>query len=190
METGVPDFISHYYEAERGPLQSVTSHEKEKAREIIRQITARKEGFSSNRPPQYIDWRMEVEEWLRKGFVAKGGNPKKATPHYFVLGECDWLLSWYKNGAVLKKRLCDIDPAQISFTYPDSMVSYQLNQYHIKGDNPLYKTSDYREYHGNVYLYKELHDVIARYGMPTGKTIEGKNTSHEMYIEVQVWGDL
>ena len=190
MQPVIPDFICHYYELERGPLLSVTNHDRETAREIIRQITERNEGFSNNRPPQYIDWRLDVEEWLLNGFIAKGGKPKRKNPHYFILGECDWLLSWYKNGAVLKKRLQDIDPTQISLTYPDSMVSWQLHQYHIKGDNPYYKPDDHREYHGQVYRLDELQDVVVKYGMPEGKVQDGKHTSNEMYIEIQVWEDL
>ncbi len=190
MKPTIPTFISHYYEQERGPLLSITDHDRETAREIIRQITARNEGFSNNRPPKYIDWRIDVENWLRTAFIEKGGKPIRQNPHYFVLGDCDWLLSWYKNGGILKKNLADIDPDQMTFTYPDSMVSYQLYQYYLNGDNPYYKDSDHKEYHGNVFRFDELEKTISTYGMPEGKTINGVRTSDELYIEIQVWSDL
>jgi hypothetical protein len=190
MKFQLPDFVSHYYELERGPLLSVTNEDKEVAREIIRQITERNEGFSNNRPTQYIDWRIDVEDWLRKGFIEKGGKPERLNPHYFILGECDWMLGWYKNGSVLKKGVKELNPKQVTFTYPDSMVSYQLYQYHTKRDNPLYKESDHRDYHGQVFLLEELENIISKYGLPEGGVKDGKPISNEMYIEVQVWENL
>jgi hypothetical protein len=187
----MPEFISHYYEEARGPLMSVSNLEKETAREILKQISERKEGFDSERPDNYIDWRIDVENWLRNGFIEKGRRPKRKNPHYFILEECDWLLSWYKEGRVFKKALHEIDPGQISFTYPDSMVSFQLHQYFTLKNNPYFKDEEYREYHSQVYVLDELETIISKYGMPKGGLENGKPTSpFEMYVEVQVWEDL
>ena len=187
----IPDYISHYYEKTRGPLRSVSELDREAAREIIRQITERNEGFSNNRPPEYIDWRIDVENWLREEFEKKGGKPKRKHPHYFILGECDWCLSWYKKGAVIKKELKDIDPTQITCTYPDSMVSWQLNQYHLLKNNPYFKDDEHRDYHGKVFLLSELEDVVLKYGFPDALLENGKPMPpFEMYIEVQVWDEI
>jgi len=187
----IPDFICHYYEYERGPLQSVSTLETEMARGIIKQIALQDEGFSKHRPAAYIDWRIDVENWLREGFEKKGGRPKRKHPHYFTLGPCDWLLSWYKNGKVLHKELKDIDSLQISITYPDSMVSYQLHQYYLLKNNPHFKEHEHREYHGKVFLLNELEQLISDYGIPKGALKDGKPVSpFEMYIEVQVWDEI
>jgi len=190
MKLEIPNYITHYYEEERGALKSVSVLDREAAREVIRQITEKNEGFSNNRPPSYIDWRIEVENWLRDGFIKKGGMPKRKHPHYFVLGECDWLFTWYKNGRALKKELKEIDPSQITFTYPDSMVSYQLYQYYTLKNNPYFKDSAYNEYNGEVFLLNELENVVAKYGLPKGESKKGKPVGSEMYIEVQVWTDF
>lgn len=190
MKLDIPQYITHYYEEERGPLKSVSILEKDAAREVIRQITARNEGFSNNRPPAYIDWRMDVENWLREEFINKGGVPKRKHPHYFILGECDWLLSWYKNGRALKKELKNMDPSQLTFTYPDSMVSFQLHQFHVLKNNPIFKESDHREYHGKVFLFNELQSTVEKYGLPKAELIDGKPVNSEMYIEVQIWDDI
>ena len=191
MQAQIPDFISHYYEKTRDPLKSVSELDREKAREIIRQITERKEGFSSNRPPQYIDWRIDVENWLREGFIKKGGRPKRNNPHYFILGECEWMLGWYKNGNVLQKKLAEINPGQISITYPDSMVSYQLYQYHILQNNPYFKQEEHRPYHGQIFLLNELEELVSKYGLPKALLQDGKPISpFEMYIEIQVWEEI
>jgi hypothetical protein len=190
MSLSIPSYITHYYEEERGPLKSVSALPREDAREVIRKITALNEGFSNNRPPAYIDWRLDVEDWLLKGFKEKGGKPAIKCPHYFVLGHCDWLLSWYKNGRSLKVNLQDIPPSQITFTYPDSMVSYQLYQYYTLKNNPYFKEDDHREYHGKVYLLSELKDVITKHGLPKGHFENGQASSHEMYIEIQVWAEF
>jgi hypothetical protein len=191
MLSEIPPFISHYYEESRGPLKSVSELDRESAREIIKQITEQKEGFNSNRSSDYIDWRINVENWLREGFIKKGGKPKRKHPHYFILGACEWMLTWYKNGQVLKKDLKDIDSGQMSFTYPDSMVSYQLHQYHISKNNPYFKEEEHREYHGQVYSYSELNEVVSKYGIPKGTLLNNNPISpFEMYIEVQVWDQI
>jgi len=176
----IPKFLYHYYEMDNGPFHNITQDGLEKAVEIQRKIL---EGWNSKRPSNYIELRFALERRLRDQFVSKGGKPNRDDPFYFTLGECEWVKSWYINPGVVKITLSDLDPDHISFTYPDSMVSFQFH------DEP--KLATYRkEENGKVFLLNEIEGVIKKLGVPT----EEKWNSHEemkydRYIEVQVWDD-
>jgi len=177
----IPKYLYHYYESENGPFRNITEFGFEKATDIQRKIST---GPNSKRLPNYIDLRFALETRLKQQFILKGGQPNRDDPFYFTLGECAWLKSWYANPGVVKIPLSDFKPEQISFTYPDSMISFQLH------DEPQYAA--YRkEYNGQVFLLNEMDDLITKYGLPTEekwKTEEKMN--YDRYIEVQVWDDL
>ncbi len=177
----VPEFLYHYYEIEQGPFKNITQNKFEKAKKIQNNISI---GFNSKRPPNYIELRFSLEKRLKKEFIAKGGEPKRNDPFYFTLGECEWLKSCYKNVSVVKIPLASFNPKKISFTYPDSMVSFQIN------DEP--KLSTYKkEYNGKVYLLNEITELLDKHGLPSKKIWEThEKMKYDRYIEVQVWDDF
>lgn len=137
--------------------------------------------MNSQRPTNYIELRTKLESRMRELFILKGGKPERNDPFYFTLGKCDWLKSWYVNPGVVKIPLSDIDPDKISFTYPDSMVSFQLH------DNPKLKT--YRkESNGKLFLTDELKALIEANGLPSEeKSMAKERFKHDKYIEAQIW---
>ncbi len=177
----IPAFLYHYYEIEQGPFLNITQNKFEEAIKIQNNISV---GFNSKRPPNYIELRFALEKRLKESFVAKGGKPKRNDPFYFTLGECEWLKSCYKNPGVVKIPLTAIKPGQISFTYPDSMVSFQLYD--------ELKLSKYRKAcNGHVYLLNELKVLLNEYGLPSEeKWLSQENLKYDRYVEVQVWDDF
>jgi len=177
----IPKYLYHYYEFDNGPFRNITEHGYEKAVSIQSQIS---EGWNSRRTDDYIELRFALEKRLKEEFVLKGGKPNRDDPFYFTLGACEWAKSWYINPGVMKIPLSDFEPEHISFTYPDSMISFQLY------DESQFAT--YRkEYNGQVFLLNEMEDLIRKFGLPTEekwKTEEKMN--YDRYIEVQVWDDL
>lgn len=73
-----------------------------------------------------------------------------------------------------------LDPNEVSFTYPDSMVSALM----AVQKNPVYYEPDY---HGKVFTLDEISRIIAKKGLPG----EGWQTQMPVhfahYIEAQVW---
>jgi hypothetical protein len=169
-----PDVIVHYYEASKGPLLSLSDLKLEDAEYILQQI--RQEGiiFASKRNLDYLSIRKRLEEQIRQLFVEKGGQPKRAHPHYFILGSCDWVKTWYREGRDLRIPLKRIDPKVISFTYGDSF--------------PAMRYQDGKPYRGQVYTLDELSVLIEQYGLPQVWNKEGK-MGPERYIEAQLWDD-
>lgn len=177
----IPEYLYHYYELENGPFRNITEFGMEKAKDVQSKIS---EGFNSQRPPNYIELRLSFEKRLKEQFVAKGGKPNRNDPFYFTLGECEWAKSWYVNPRVLKIPLSDFKSEQVSFTYPDSMVSFQFH------DEP--KLSTYRKKaNGKVFLLDEIEEqVIKTYGVPSEEKWQSKEEmKYDRYIEVQVWDD-
>ncbi len=176
----IPKYIFHYYELENGPFRNITEYGQEKAKIIQSKIT---EGWNSKRPKNYLDLRFALEDRIKEQFILKGGKPNRKAPFYFTLGDCEFAKSWYVNPGVIKIPLTDFKPEHVSFTYPDSMVSYQLY------DEPKLKT--YRkDCNGQIFLLEDINALIKEHGLPTTEKSQSEERFiYDKYIEVQVWDD-
>ncbi|MEL7001229.1 MAG: hypothetical protein AAFN93_00700 [Bacteroidota bacterium] len=177
----MPEYLYHYYELENGPFRNITRNKLERAKEIQNSISV---GINSKRPPNYIELRFALEKRLKDAFTIKGGQPTRDDPFYFTLGECDWLKSMYSNPGVVKIPLANLDFKYLTFTYPDSMVSFQF------GDEP--KLATYRkEVNGKVFLFDEIEkEIISKYGIPSQEKWESdESMKYDRYIEAQLWDD-
>ena len=176
----IPEFLYHYYELEKGPFRNITEKGLETATHIQNQIS---EGWNSKRPHNYLELRFSLENKIRNQFISKGGKPTRNDPFYFTLGKCEWAKSWYTKPGVAKIPISNFKSEHISFTYPDSMVSFQLY------NEP--KLQVYRkECNGKVFLLNEIEGLIHQYGLPSTKKWESEEKmKYDRYIEVQVWDD-
>jgi hypothetical protein len=133
-----------------------------------------------------MELRQRTEDRLRHLFVAAGGRPERASPHYFVLGSSRWFegLSTNMQGVVIE--LTRMPAAVTSCTYPDSFTAM--------GFGPEYGLpSEPKPYHGRVFSLADLPSLIARYGLPDDvpdQDYEGyQQRPFEKYVEVQLWSD-
>ena len=172
--SSIPDYLSHYYEASDGPLRNLSDLTEEQAEAILQEIRRAGDRFASQRKEDYLSVRRGLEEQVRELFIQKGGRPKRRRPHYFVLGECPWLKSWYVNGCELQIPLANFRPEVVSFTYGDTF--------------PAMRFMDGKPYRGQVYTLAEIPALVAQYGLPQVWNGEGK-LGPERYIEAQVWDD-
>ena len=170
----IPEFLSHYYEAGDGPLRNLSDLPGEEAEAVLQTIRRAGDRFASQRQADYLPVRRELEERVRRLFIDKGGKPQRERPHYFVVGECPWLKSWYVNGCELRIPLAKFKPEILSFTYGDTF--------------PAMRFMDDKPYRGQVYTLDELPGLIEQYGLPQVWNAEGR-LGPERYIEAQVWDD-
>ena len=122
----LPDFLTHYYERERGPLLSLTGLPEADGELLLENIRRRGDVFASRRPPEYLIVRRDLEQLIRELFIARGGQPRRAKPHYFIFGECAWCEGWYRETARLRVALDRLDPLAVSFTYGDSFPAMRI----------------------------------------------------------------
>jgi hypothetical protein len=169
-----PEIIVHYYEASQGPFRSLSDLSLEDAESILQRIRQEGTVFASKRNRDYLGIRKSLEERIRQLFIERGGQPKRLRPHYFILGSCDWVKSWYCDGREVQILLKRVNPHVISFTYGDSF--------------PAMRYQDGKPYRGRVYILEELSALIAQYGLPQVWNSNGKH-GPERYVEAQVWDD-
>jgi hypothetical protein len=136
-------------------------------------------------PLSYLTFRRQVEANLREKLIRKGGVPIDQYPIYLMLGRPRWTIDVADAVTVATTEevvvpLGVIDESQVSFTYPDSMVSaFILGQSHLDYFEP--------EYHGKVFTLEEITAIVEKKGLP-GEGWETSMPRHlAHYIEAQVW---
>ncbi|MEM7080033.1 MAG: hypothetical protein AAF513_15535 [Pseudomonadota bacterium] len=181
----VPDTLYHYYEKSRGPLRSISELSQQEFTALMHEIGA--QGTPENRFDEawkrdfYLHFRPYLERTIKARFEAKGGRPRIDAPRYFTLGPSTWFLDWYKEPEALAIPLAAIPEDLVSFTFPDSMMSYLIFEDRFE---PFAKFK--MPYHGEVFLRHELAGLIDSYGLPDES--DPRNIEHgNRIIEAQVW---
>ncbi len=180
------DYLAYYYESGTEPFRSLSALSDTDATRIMERLYVAHRGnllFERFEDPAgYLHSRRQAERWVRAGFIARGGRPQAAFPISMVLGSSRWIEEHAPDPrahAELRIPLSVFQEADVSFTYPDSMVSYWL----YREKPPAY----YRpEYHGMIFTIPEILELVERDGLPEGWTMP--LPSHVgPYVEAQVW---
>jgi hypothetical protein len=181
------DFLLHFFRKGSRPFQSLSAIPDDKAYAIMRSLFVEGSVFWERfrDPSSYLSFRKQVERRIRNEFLSKGGLPKNEYPIYFVLGRPKWTESVADAQTVSTTEeiaipLSILSPEDVSFTYPDSMVSAMMEA----EKNPEYYEPDY---HGKVFTLVEIEGIIKQKGLPGDRwqTKMPKHLAH--YIEAQVW---
>jgi hypothetical protein len=177
--------LNHYYHQNDRPFQSLSALTDRAALAVIANLQQR-QGSVYRRfkdPDNYLKLRRETEQWLRTEFINKGGKPVASYPQYFTLGRAAWIeLGYAGNFDRIQIPLTVFHAEQISFTYPDSMVSYWLQS---QSDREYYQP----EYHGRVFSLDEITEIIDRFGIPDREWQDRSERKYDLFIEAQVWSD-
>ena len=175
----IPDYITHYYLADRQPFLSLSELNLEKHNSIFDELLNRHKidpSYHRRYGKNYIDTRKKIENILRYYFIKRGGKPTRKYPFYFVLGESLWFKHLNQNHSEIKIPVKELNPATVSFTFPDSYIALSSNT---------------KPYHGKVFLLNDLENVVAQYGLPIDDTSLNYDSywlgDFEKYIEFQVW---
>lgn len=176
-------YLTYYYKAGTIPFRSLSALQEMEAIQIMKELYVDDAiwGRFSN-PVWYIRARKEIEEWLRQEFILKGGCPQEKYPIYMVVGRCELLEKVVPDEQLAKIQIpisC-FKEEDVSFTYIDSMFSYQLGRD---------KSSEYyqSEYHGKVFLLSEILSIIKEKGEPVEGWWGKLPADFFPYIEAQVW---
>jgi hypothetical protein len=181
------DHLIHFYKSGNGPFRSLSALSDREAMQNMQDLyiagSVYWERFED--PHDYLQTRRQVEQWLHQEFIAKGGAPQMSYPIYMILGRSKWLQTAVDEVTLattseIQVPLALFQECDISFTYPDSMVSFLVaNQ----------KEAEYYlpEYHGKVFTLPEIRSIIETNGLPGerwGTNLPGHLAN---YIEAQVW---
>lgn len=181
------DYLTHAYKIGTEPFQNIMNLYENEALKIMKEQYVEGSLFWDrfSDPEAYWTARKDVENWLYTDFITKDGAPEQTCPVYMVVGSPKWV---ERNIDIQTKRMTReiriplslFGEYDISFTYPDSMVSWHLSKVQ---DSVQYQP----EYHGVVFTLSEMLAIISRMGLPD----EGWGTNvpdqYAHYIEAQVW---
>lgn len=178
------DFITHYYNTDNPPFLSLSALPEHKAIEIMKSLyddTPYGERFKH--PAQYLAKRKMAEQWVRSGLIAKGGKPKAHYPIPAVLGTSKWIV---KNAPDPEKHgeiqipLSVFTKDDISFTYPDSMISYWFG---LEKPEAFF----HPDLHGIIFTLPEILSIVEQKGMPEEDWDTKLTEQLAPYIEAQIW---
>jgi hypothetical protein len=181
------DYLIHAYKRNTEPFRSLSALSDGEALDIMKALYVEGSIFWERfkDPTQYLHIRRQVEEWLRNEFIAKGGKPQTTYPIYMMLGRSKWIQTMLDATTLattmeIQVPLSIFRESDVSFTYPDSMVSFMLNNQR----NPEYYLP---EYHGKVFIFSEIRSIVEANGLPGHKW--GTNLPGHLanYIEAQIW---
>jgi hypothetical protein len=178
------NYLTHYYQRGTPPFRSLSTLADDEALQLMTALaddTPFGERFKD--PLNYLYNRRRTEEWVRAEFSAKGGQPVEPYPIYMVLGFSPWIERAVPNTfnpCQIRLPLAIFQEGDVSFTYPDSMISLWFGN-----DKP---TEYYQpHYHGKVFTRTEILAIVAERGLPE-EGWEPRLPDHlAPYIEAQVW---
>lgn len=117
-------FLTHYYFSGTDPWKNIMLLSEEESFSVAKELADEHPGEPSfGRFADYENYypaRKAADEYVRRCFISRGGDPELTNPYAFTLGECDFLNKWFSNGEKLILNLNDIPDSQISFTMGDS----------------------------------------------------------------------
>jgi hypothetical protein len=175
--------LTHYYDRANLPFQTLSALDDRSALALIYNLKDR-DGAVYRRfrhPEAYLQSRRATESWLRTEFICKGGKPVSMYPQYFVVDRSIWIEEGYsRRSDKIELSIADFAPERVSFTYPDSMLSYWLQ-------SQIDRDYHQPEYHGRVFTLAEIQGIIDRVGIPEREWQTDPRRQYDLFIEAQVW---
>lgn len=177
------EYLTHYYKSDSIPFRSLSELSELDAISLMHSLRDDSPLFSRfNDPSHYLTTRRKTEDWLVEQYKTEIGKPANNFPIYAVLGVSNWIERYSANYEVSKihNPITLFNETDVSFTYPDSMVSFWLGT-----DKPVgYFDPDY---HGRIFTLREVKELIKidRFSEENWGSTLPKNVAP--YIEAQIW---
>ena len=181
------DYLVHYYRTGSEPFRSLSVLPDAEAIEIMRSLyvpgSVIWERFKD--PVDYLQGRRQIEAWLRQEFIRLGGQPQDQSPIYLVLGRSKWVErmadpATLATTSAIQVPLSILGEGDVSFTYPDSMVTYFLE---LRQDPDIYQPG----YHGRVFTLSQIRKIVDEKGLPEEGWVTKTAADVAHYVEAQVW---
>ena len=172
----IPDYLTRYYQKGEYPFMSLNDLPLEEANRIKNEYCMKNGIGKFYAQDDYLLHRREIESWIYHELIRLGGKPVNDVPVYMTLGETppgehDIRRELQQNAQEIKIPLSEIDLLAVSFTYPDSMYEFVV-------DDEGNFISAGRTNTPRVYLYDDLPSVVSKYRI---------YENYRSGIEAQVW---
>ncbi|HET9911223.1 MAG TPA: hypothetical protein VFQ13_04990 [Anaerolineales bacterium] len=181
------DYLVYLYKSGTEPFRTLSTLPEEDAIRIMQSLYRAGSIFWERfeDPAGYLRLRKQIEQYVRQAFIAKGGMPREPHPIYMAFGRTRWMLDCLDAVTLattteIEVPLSWFEECDVSFTYPDSMVSFLL----ANEKESAYYLPDY---YGKVFTLSEIRSIVATNGLPGEKWGTNLPGSMPNYIEAQVW---
>jgi hypothetical protein len=186
----IRSFLTHYYEAERGPFKNVCDLTEEEIDHLISVEKDAETGFNRFALGRdFFKIRRTADDLLIERYGEKFGFSPLGRPFYAVLGEFDRTLSMYRLGRSIRLDMSRFSREQVTFMYPDHFVLVWS-----KGLYPppraLFGSStySYEAIHDCLFTYDELPEAFVTYSLEDRITrAKRRDLWVSSYIEAHVW---
>ena len=186
----IPSFLTHYYEAERGPFKNVCDLSEE---ELDHLIFAEKDAETAfNRfalEKDFFKIRRAADDLLIKKYREKFGVRPRGRPFYAVLGEFDRTMSMYRDGLSIRFEMSRFSREQVTFMYPDHFVLVWSKGLYPPPPALLgSSTYSYETVHDCLFTYDELPEAFRTYSF--GRRVahaKRKNLWVSSCVEAHIW---
>jgi hypothetical protein len=181
------DYLVHLYKIGTEPFRTLSMLPEGEAIRLMQSLYRAGSIFWERfeDPAGYLHLRKQIECQIRQAFIAKGGLPREPYPIYMAFGRTRWMRNdidplTLATTAQVEVPLALFEECDISFTYPDSMVSFLLaDQKELEYYLP--------DYHGKVFTLSEVRALVESSGLPGEKWGTNLPVTMPNYIEAQVW---
>jgi len=172
----IPDFITRYYQKGEYPFMSLNDLPLDEANRVKAEYCRKNYIGKFYAQEDYLVHRKEIENWIYHELFRLGGCPVDTVPVYMMLGESppgehDIRGEIQQNAEEIKIPLEEIDLSAVSFTYPDSMYEFVVDD---RGNI----ISAGRTNTPVVYTYHDLSAVVRKYRL---------YEDYRFNVEAQVW---
>jgi hypothetical protein len=187
----IASFLTHYYEADRGPFRNICDLSDN---ELNGLITVEKDAPTAfNRfalGKEFFEIRRSADDLLIEKYKEKFGVTPEIRPFYAVLGEFNRMTTMYRNGRSLHIELSHLGRTQVTFMYPDHFVLVWSQGLFppLPALFPPPARYAYEPIHGLLFSYDELAEVMRMYALEHRITAARQmNLWVSSYVEAHIW---
>lgn len=186
----LPRYITHYYEADRGPFLNICDQEEPEIARIYEQ--ERKATTAFNRfalGDDFMTWRRAADDMLLRAYTERFGVPPQHRPYYAVLGNFDRTLTMFRAGRKIELDLESFREHELTFMYPDH--SHLTQHYELDVPHLFYQRPEGRmdgAFWGRLFTFHELREEYETSGIAglIEQHLE-RNGWAGSYVEAHIW---
>jgi len=117
---GLPNYITHYFEADYGPFLNICDLSHEEAENLVRRERGAQTAFNRfAMGSEFIRWRREADDLLIRSYSEKFGHPPEGRPYFALLGSFDKTLTMFREGRKIEIDTSVLSEGELTFMYPD-----------------------------------------------------------------------
>ena len=181
---GLCSFLTHYFEADKGPFRNICDLSDEQIEFIIEAEKGAETAFNRFAlGSDFFKLRRAADDLLVEKYAEKFGVKPRIRPFFAVLGAFDRTTSMYRDGRSIRIRISLLSPEHVTFMYPD--------HFHLAWSKGLFLPEvpySCEPFHDLLLTYAELPEAIRTYHLDA-RIEEAKRRGMwtYSYIEAHIW---